>query len=132
MKKIIMPTFVLSLLFVGLCTTSLFAKTQYSCDGKVTSYGELSCSSSKSNGWSHTSQYVFYGSNITCQVWIRDADYNERTKSATRALQILLHQQPLVQIFFILQFIIITIMQITKTLYKSLFRGKSMLFPLYS
>ena len=85
MKKIILRTFVLSLLFVGLCTTSLFAKTQYSCDGKVTSYGELSCSSSKSNGWSHTSQYVFYGSNITCQVWIRDADYNERTKSATRA-----------------------------------------------
>lgn len=84
MKKLVTRSLVMGILFCGLCTTSLFAKTQYSCSGRTTSYGTLSCNSYNKNGWSHTSKYVFYGTNVTCQVWIRDADNNERTKSATR------------------------------------------------
>ena len=75
---------ILSFAFLSVCGISASAKTATTCAGTTTSYGTVSCISYQQNGWSHTTKYVFGGTNITGQVWIRDAVGNERVKSATR------------------------------------------------
>lgn len=84
MKRMMKQALVLSLSFLAVCGISVSAKTAVGCAGKSTSYGTVSCISYDRNGWSHTTKYVFGGSNITGQVWVRDANGNERTESATR------------------------------------------------